>query len=207
MLTYLTFKKSLPEQAKLVALCGAVTDYMDDSPTAKKLMEQTDRHFVLLEATMLAYALARRGDEPGFPEMVAKELSQFRYPHTIDGVPSLAQEQLNEVAKLEDEVKRLGKKIGRIAYMETSQQSTGSVAKLLIGAFGVPVGVSLKEKNKGWYEVSLRCTSECRAHLGRTISPIAAKLGGSGGGHKMAAGCRVPTSKAQEMLRMLSKKV
>ncbi len=207
MLTYLTFRKSLPEQAKLVALCGAVTDYMDDSPTAKKLMEQTDRHFVLLEATMLAYALARRGDEPGFPEMVVKELSQMRYPHTIDGVPSLAQEQLDEVVKLEDEVKRLGKKMGRIAYMETSQQSTGGVAKLLIGAFGVPVGVSLKENQKGWYEVSLRSTSECRAHLGRTISPIAAKLGGSGGGHRKAAGCRVPTSKAQDMLRMLSKKV
>jgi single-stranded DNA-specific DHH superfamily exonuclease len=207
MLTYLTFRKSLPEQAKLVALYGAVTDYMDDSPAAKKLMEQTDRHFVLLEATMLAYALARRGDEPGFPEMVAKELSQMKYPHTIDGAPALAVEQLDEVVKLQDEVKKFGKTMGRLAYMETTQQSTGGVAKLLIGAFGAPVGVSLKEKQKGWYEVSLRSTSECRVHLGRTISGIAAKLGGTGGGHRKAAGCRVPTEKAQEMLKLLSKKV
>ncbi len=207
MLTYLTFRKSLPEQAKLVALCGAVTDYMDDSPAAKKLMEQTDRHFVLLEATMLAYALARHGDEPGYPEMVAGELGQMKKPHAIDNVPALALEQLDEVVKLEDEVKKLGRTMGRLAYMETSQQSTGGVAKLLIGAFGVPVGVSLKQKQDGWYEVSLRGTSECRVHLGRTISAIAARLGGTGGGHRRAAGCRVPAARAQDMLRLLSKRV
>ena len=207
MLTYLTFRKSLPEEAKLVALCGAVTDYMDDSPTAKRLMEQTDRHFVLLEATMLAYALASRGDEPGFPEMVARELSQMKKPHTIDGVPALAVEQLGEVAKLEDEVKKLGRKMGKLAYMETTQQSTGSVAKLLIGAFGVPVGVSLKVRQPGWFEVSLRGTSECKVHLGRTISAVAARVGGSGGGHRKAAGGRVPAEKAQEMLRLLSRKL
>ena len=32
MLTYRTFEATLPEGARLVALCGAVTDYMDDSP-------------------------------------------------------------------------------------------------------------------------------------------------------------------------------
>lgn len=207
MLTYLTFKKSLPEQAKMLGLYGAVTDYMDDSPSAKKLMEQTDRHFVLLEASMLAYAIAKQGDEPGFPYMIAEELAKMKRPHEIEGVPAYAVQQLDDVVKLEDEVKKEGKTMGRLAYMITSQQSTGGVAKLLIGAFGVPVGVSLKEKTKGWYEVSLRCTSDCRIHLGRTISTIAAKLGGSGGGHRKAAGCRVPTEKAQEMLKTLSRKV
>lgn len=207
MLTYLTFQKSLPEDAKLVALYGAVTDYMDDSPAAKKLMEQTDRHFVLLEATMLAYAVAQRGEEPGYPYTISKELSQMKTPHTIDEVPTLSLEHLEEMVTLREAVKLYGKTIGRVAYMETSQQATGGVAKLLVGAFGVPVGVSLKEKTKGWYEVSLRSTSECKVHLGRTIGAIATSLGGSGGGHRKAAGARVPTDKAQEMLRLLSKKV
>ncbi|HYB45445.1 MAG TPA: DHHA1 domain-containing protein [Nitrososphaerales archaeon] len=207
ILTYLTFRKSLPEEAKKVALYGAVTDYMDDAVEAKRLMEQTDRHFILLEASMLAYALAKRGDELGFPYMVAKELAQMKHPHEIAGVPALAVEHLDDVVKLEVEVRKTGKTIGHVAYVETDQQATGGVAKLLIGAFGVPVGVAYKEKDKGWCEVSLRCTSECTAHLGKTISPIAAKLGGTGGGHKRAAGCRVATDKIQEMLRMLSTKV
>ncbi|HKT21512.1 MAG TPA: hypothetical protein VJR06_02645, partial [Nitrososphaerales archaeon] len=183
MLTYNTFKDQLPERARLNALCGAVTDYMDDSPMAKKLMEKGDRHFVLLEATMLSLALGNMAEEAGYPEMIVAELSRMqRHPHEIPGVPEAALRQLSKEAALGEEVKKEGTKLGRLAYMVTAQYSTGNVAKLLIGAFDVPVGVAMKEKNPGWYEVSLRGTGECRVHLGRTIAKVAVKLGGSGGG-------------------------
>jgi DHHA1 domain len=207
MLTYKTFKDALPEGARLNALFGAVTDYMDDSPMGKKMMERSDRHFVLLEATMLSLALGRKADEDGFPERVVGELSRMRLPHEIEGVPSAAVEQLEREAALAEEVKAGGTKKGSLAYMVTAQYSTGNVAKLLIGAFDVPVGVAMKEKQPGWYEVSLRSTSESRIHLGRTISKVAARLGGSGGGHRKAAGCRVPVTRAEEMLDALSRKI
>jgi RecJ-like exonuclease len=170
-------------------------------------MEKADRHFVLLEATMLAYALAKRGDEAGYPETLVRELATMRHPHEIPGVPELAVEELRIVAALGEEVKKLGKRMGRLAYVVTTQHSTGEVSKLLIGAFDVPVGVAMREMQHGWYEVSLRSTSESRAHLGKTIGAIASSLGGNGGGHAKAAGCRVPMSKAEEMLRLLAKKV
>lgn len=207
MLTYKTFRDALPERARLIALCGAVTDYMDDSPLAKKMMEKADRQFVLLEATLLSLALGNRADEQGFPETVVAELSQMKHPHEIKGVPEAAIRQLDREASLGEEVKAGGTKMGRLAYMVTSQYSTGNVAKLLIGAFDVPVGVAMKEKQPGWYEVSLRSTSEVRVHLGRTIAKIALRLGGSGGGHRKAAGCRVPVAKADDMLESLAKKV
>lgn len=207
MLAYITFKDSLPEGAKLVALCGAVTDYLDDSRRAKKMMEQADRQFVLLEASMLSYALGAKAKDPGFPEVVVSELAAMKPPHEIAGVPAAAVEQLDEVAELGARVKSEGKKLGRLAYMETTQYSTGNVAKLLIGAFGVPVGVSYKQKQPGWFEVSLRGTSESKVHLGRAVSKISAVLGGSGGGHRKAAGCRVPVSAMDELLAKLSKKV
>jgi RecJ-like exonuclease len=207
ILTYMTFKDSLPERARLNALCGAVTDYMDDSPIAKRMMEQGDRHFVLLEATLLSTALGLRGEEEGFPEMVVRELALMKHPHEIAGVPQAALQQLEKEAKLGEFVKAHGKRMGRLAYMVTSEHSTGNIAKLLIGAFEVPVGVAMKQKQEGWYEVSLRSTSEEKIHLGTTIGRIAARLGGSGGGHRKAAGCRVPVSRADEMLVALSKKV
>ncbi|MGD0396439.1 MAG: DHHA1 domain-containing protein [Nitrososphaerales archaeon] len=207
MLAYLTFKGSLPERARLIALCGAVTDYTDDSPKTRRLMEHADRQFVLLEATMLAYAVARKGGQEGFPETVVSELSKMKHPHEIEDVPRLAVDQLVEVARLGEQVKEHGTKMGRLAYMVTDQHSTGNVAKLLVGAFEVPVGVALKEKRPGWYEVSLRSTSECRVHLGKTIDRIAARLGGNGGGHRKAAGCSIPVSKADAMLGELSKRV
>ena len=207
MLTYKTFKASLPERARLVALCGAVTDYMDDSPFAKRLMEQGDRQFVLLEATLLAQALGLRGAEDGFPEMIVGELSRMKHPHEIRGVPEAAIEQLRKEANLGDLVKAKGKKLQNLAYMVTDEHSTGSVSKLLIGAFEVPVGVAMREDKKGWYEISLRSTSESRVHLGTTIGKIAARLGGSGGGHRRAAGCMIPVSKADDMLKALAAKV
>jgi nanoRNase/pAp phosphatase (c-di-AMP/oligoRNAs hydrolase) len=207
ILTYMTFKEVLPERARLIALCGAVTDYMDDAPVAKKMMEQGDRHFVLLEASMLSFALGGMEAKEGFPELVVDELSKMKHPHEILGVPEAAMEELAKVSKLADQVKMQGKKKGRLAYMVTTQYSTGQIAKLLIGAFEVPVGVAMKEKQEGWYEVSLRSTSECRVHLGKTIATVSGRLGGSGGGHRKAAGCRVPASKADEMIDALAKKV
>ncbi len=207
MLAYLTYRKKVPERARMIALLGAVTDYMDDSPEAKKIMEQADRQFILLEATMLAFAMGRGGTEGGFPEKVARELSMMRHPHEIEGVPALALEQLDAEVLLADEVKEKGKKVGRMAYMVTPEHSTGNVAKLLIGAFQVPVGVAMKEKERGWYEVSLRSTSECRVHLGKAIGKVAAACGGSGGGHSRAAGCRVPVAEVDTMLRSIAKVV
>lgn len=208
MLTYKTFLKELPEEAGKIALYGAVTDYMDNSPRAKKLMERSDRHFILLESTLLSHAVARKGDDIEFVNAVVRGLAEMKQPHEIDDVVGLAIEQLNEVALLTKEVKRLGKKLNRVAYANTTQQATGNVAKLLIGAFNTPVGVSFREKTqKGWYEVSLRGTSECRVHLGKIVGKFVQKYGGTGGGHRLAAGCRIPKEKMESLLLELDKVV
>ncbi len=206
ILTYKTFVKELPEEAGKIALYGAVTDYMDNSPIAKRLMEKSDRHFILLEATLLSHAMARKGDDIEFVNSLVGELAGMKEPHGIDDIVGLAMEQVKEVALLTTEVKRLGKKLKRLAYANTTQQATGNVAKLLIGAFNAPVGVSFREKTQeGWYEVSLRGTSDCRVHLGRTIGKLVQKYGGSGGGHKLAAGCRIPKGNMHSLLVELDK--
>ncbi len=204
VLTYKNFAKELPPTARKIALYGAVTDYLDDSTFAKRLMEKFDRQFILLQATLLSHAIARRGDDNEFVDSVVRELAAMREPDDIHDVARLALEQGREVRLLTVEVARLGKKLRRLAYMQTSEHATGNIAKLLIGAFDVPVGVSFREKReKGWYEVSLRGTSECRVHLGRRIGGLAQKYGGSGGGHRLAAGCRIPEEKIQLLISEL----
>jgi RecJ-like exonuclease len=204
MLAYFAFRESLPERSRLIALMGAVTDYMDGSPRSGKLMEQADRQFVLLESTMLAYAIAKNGDQKGYADFIVDELSKMKHPHEIEGVPEAATAQLSEMVKLGEQVKKNGTRMGDLAFMVTNQHSTGNIAKLLIGAFQVPVGVAMKEQQKGWYEVSLRSTSECKVHLGKTVGKIASELGGNGGGHAKAAGARIPKSNMQRLLDDLS---
>ena len=207
MLTYVTFRDSLPSDAMKIALYGAVTDYMDTSPMGRRLMEKTDRHFILAESMLLSHAIARVDSESGFRRTVVKELSAMRLPHEIKRVADLALAQLRAETALAKEVKRIGRKEGRLAVVKTTENSTGNVAKLLIGAFDVPLGVSYRDKEDGWCEVSLRSTSELKIHLGKSISQIALRLGGNGGGHMKAAGCRVPRSKVKEMLRELAKQI
>jgi RecJ-like exonuclease len=207
MLTYITLKESLPQEAGYLALFGAVTDYMDSSPIASKMMERFDRQFVLLESTLMAYAVAYVGGEYEFLAGFVEDLSMMVKPHNIDGVVETAAEQAEIVTMLEHEVVSKGTQLGRLAYMETEQSSTGNVAKLLLGAFDVVAGVSFKRKDKEKAEMSIRGTSDCRVHLGQTISEIAGKHGGSGGGHQKAAGCSVPAADVLEVLQELASKV
>jgi len=189
MLTYQTFRKELPEEAK-------------------KMIEKEDRLFILLEATLLSNSVAERGDDMEYVRLVAEELSRMKQPHEIDEVPRLAVEQLRRTVGLAREVKRGGKKMGMLAYMRTDQHATGSIAKLLIGTFDVPVGVAFREKSEpGWYEVSFRGTSDCEVHLGRVVGRLAERYGGSGGGHKLAAGCRIPRGKIVSLLKELNRRL
>ncbi len=206
-LTYLTYKASLPERARLLALYGAVTDYMDSSAVAGQMMESQDRHYVLLEATMLSYALAKNGKDYSYADMLVRELAAMKAPHTIDDVPAQAVAQAEVVRQLAEEVGTKGPRLGRLAYMKTEESSTGNVAKLLLGAFGVPVGVAYKVKAEGRAEFSLRSTSESKIHLGKEIGVIAQKHGGSGGGHEKAAGCSVPISEVQGLLADLESRL
>ncbi|MGA2666289.1 MAG: DHHA1 domain-containing protein [Nitrososphaerales archaeon] len=207
MLTYATFKGTLPERASYLAIFGAVTDYMDSSPLASKMMERFDRQYVLLEATLLSYAISNQGRDPRYLESLVSALSRMEVPHTVDGVGEYALRQAETVRRLEGEVGRKGVVLGRLAYMETDQSSTGNVAKLLLGAFAVQVGVSYRSKPDGRVEMSLRCTSECRVHLGRTISDIAGRHGGNGGGHAKAAGCTVPVAEVLPVLTELESRL
>jgi RecJ-like exonuclease len=203
MLTYVTFKDALPAEASYLAMFGAVTDYLDSSPLAGKMMERFDRQFVLLESTLLSYAISNQGRDVRYLEALVEALSRMEMPHTIEGVGGFALKQAETVRRLESEVGNKGVALGKLAYMETDQSSTGNVAKLLLGAFDVQVGVSYRAKSGDRVEVSLRCTSECRVHLGQTISEIAGRHGGNGGGHAKAAGCSIPAAEVLPVLREL----
>jgi nanoRNase/pAp phosphatase (c-di-AMP/oligoRNAs hydrolase) len=204
MLTYMTYKNDLPDAANMVALYGAVTDYMDGSSNASRIMETLDRQFVLLESTLLSYALAKNGGDYDYLEKVVTELARMKVPHTIEKVGESALQQAEVIRLLAEEVRTRGTRLGKLAYMMTTESATGNIAKLLLGAFNVPLGVAYKEKPDGVVEVSLRSTSESRIHLGKEIGSIAQRHGGSGGGHERAAGCSVPSKEFPAVLSELA---
>src|SRR5579875_1793447 len=173
-------------QMKILACAGAITDYLDLRPYAKKIIASFDRQFLLYEATVLSFTIATIGR--GTSESNAKlnnlveELAAGKLPHEIDGASSLAQDH-------------------------ASRSATGNVANFLIGAFDVPVGAAFRQEEPGFLEVSLRSVEESPHDLGKIVGRIAAKLNTSGGGHPHASGARIKNSHLEEFLSLLDEEL
>ncbi|SRR5579875_239021 len=194
-------------QMKILACAGAITDYMDLAPYAKKLVASFDRQFLLYEATVLSFAIATigRGSEESNSLLIdlVKRLADGKLPHEIPNASALAQEYVSRSAELIERVRREGKRRENFAYFMTKESATGNVANFLVGAFNVPVGAALREEEPGYFEVSLRSTEESKHDLGKIVGGIAARLNTSGGGHPHASGARIKKEQLDEFLNAL----
>ncbi len=207
VLTYTKFKDQLKRGAAIIAAYGAVTDYADNQPKAKKIIALYDRQFVLLEATLLTYALigeAAASDERDIQNRIVIDLSETKFPHQINGIIESAQNGLEATAKLMLEVAEKGVKGNQTAHMEVKKGSTGTVANLLVGTFEVPVGIAYRYmKDEDVYEVSLRGSYDAPYDLGKIVSQVTGMIGGSGGGHKKASGARIPAGLLNDFLDLV----
>lgn len=195
-------------QMKIAACCGAITDYMDLQPYAKKIIASFDRQFLLYEATVLAFTVASvgRGSEESNLELIriADQIAAGTFPHELPDAPRYAQSYAQRSAELIATAKKYGKKVATsFAYMVTKETSTGNVANFLVGAFDVPVGVAIREEEPGYYEISLRSIEESKHDLGKIIGRISIKLNTSGGGHPHASGARIRRDQLGDFLGLL----
>jgi len=205
MLVYKKYQEKLSGNAKILACCGAITDYLDERPLAKKLISTFDRQFLLYEATVLSFAVAIIGRQgvSGVPRLIeiVHALSKGKLPHQIEGASAFAKEFASQSALLIEKVRLEGTKMKNFAYFRTSESATGNIANFLIGAFDVPVGIAFRSEDPGFLEVSARGSEEFGGDLGRIIGGIATSMGTSGGGHPRAAGARIPEDQFQNFLR------
>ena len=213
ILVYKKYEDQLKESPtmKILACCGAITDYLDTRPFAKKLISSFDRQFLLYEATVLSFAISVIGRDlvQGTSRLIdlAKQLAEGKLPHEIKDASNLAQEQARNSAELLKLARFHGKRMKNYAYFLTNESSTGNVANFLIGAFEVPVGVALREEEPDYYEISLRSIDESKHDLGKIIGKIALKLDSSGGGHPHASGARIKKGQLEEFLSLLDREL
>lgn len=212
VLVYKAFEEKLSAspQMKIAACSGAITDYMDSGPFAKKLISSFDRQFLLYEATVLSFAISiiGRGSVESNLKLIelAKELASGKLPHEIDGASSYAQLHASRSALLLETAKKDGKRMQNFAYHVTKESATGNVANFLIGIFDVPVGAALREQD-GHYEISLRSVDESTHDLGKIAGKIASKLNSAGGGHPHASGLSIKKSELDVFLEFLDREL
>jgi RecJ-like exonuclease len=109
-------------------------------------------------------------------------------------------ESVNE-ERMRMKMKDLVKVQGNIAYVRDIDWSLSKSAIYSKAAAGTLVGIGA-ETRKGFVDMSLRTHSEA-IDLNKALSRVAERVGGSGGGHPMAAGAMVPEGKFLQFVQEL----
>jgi nanoRNase/pAp phosphatase (c-di-AMP/oligoRNAs hydrolase) len=203
ILVYDHFKDRLEVDAARIAAYAAVSDMFEDGPVASCLMDGMDRKFVQNEALMLSAALGCDQSET-FKRRLLNELSHYAYPHRIKGVVEASVCQLEKIVKIKETVLGRAKRMGRLAVMECSDESsTGEVANIVMDTLLVPVGMCWKDQGV-MVNISLRGERRLSQHLGDIASRLSKKYGGFGGGHARASGAKVPKDKLNTFIADLA---
>lgn len=199
ILVYDTFKEELGMEARRIASYAAISDMFENGPIASKILSHLDRKFAQHEAQILTHALCANQTND-FKRKIINALSEYNYPHRIDGVTEVAIQYLEEMTHIKELIPQNAIIVGRLAYMEAiNNYSTGGISNLLIDTLGVDVGISYKE-NGEFINISLRGELNLDIHLGNISKELGQKLNGFGGGHQRASGLKIPTKNFEQFL-------
>ena len=200
-LTYRFFEEYLDSDIVRVALYGAISDYLDETPWVKEMLEYWDKRDIYYEAGVLSQGLEGSRRLHDFKRHVVKHLSENRLPSSLSEllVRALIESVNNE--ELRKWVKRNVVKRNKFAYVIDPPGSLGRAATYSRAITNALVGVAISRR-KGLAEMSLRAKRTI-VDLNFILRKIAPRLRGSGGGHSFAAGARVPLDSLDEFLREL----
>ena len=205
VLVYDAFKKKLSEHSTFIAACGAITDYMENRPIASKLLQMYDRQFALINATVLTYNIVGHQKDSDYLLYLVDELSESKFPHELPNTYEFAQIQVGKLAEIMSKVRKSMKVSKNLAHMEVLDSGASGAVNFVLGFSGKDVGIAYKERvDKGIYAVSVRGSPSCKTHLGKLVSSVTSKLGGSGGGHDKACGAVIPKDKIKEFLQKMN---
>jgi RecJ-like exonuclease len=207
VLAWDAFKEKLPESAVNLAAYGAVTDPPVSGRLTRQVMLKTSWNLDAYEGHLLALALSSHACTTALRETTVRELATLKLPHQIVAVRRLADRQAASMLKVQRQLFDRAIVRRRIAIARGSGLSLGTTAELLLGVPNAVASLVYNTKTSGHTRISVRSTDECDRHLGKVLSNLSHRIGGEGGGHKIAAGAMVPTARLQEFLRLFIRKV
>mgnify|MGYP006280747497 CR=1 FL=1 len=202
VLVYDTFKNQLGQEGKRLAAYAAISDMFEEGPLADPILSKMDRKFAQHEAQILTHALSS-DQSIDFKRSIMRALSEYNYPHRIEGAVEKAIQCLEDMAQIKETIPANSEIYGRVAVMEAKgDKSTGGISNLLIDTLGIDVGISYKV-NEEYYNISLRGEKALEEHLGEISKKLGAKYSGFGGGHKRASGIKIPQENLKPLLAEL----
>ncbi|MGA9138700.1 MAG: DHHA1 domain-containing protein [Methanocella sp.] len=205
-MTYRYFRKDLPADMSRVALYGAIGDYRDNSESIHEMVQDWDKRSLYYQAGTLSQGIEIGRRDYEFKRWLVTQLSKNVQPSDIDILAKnaiIASRQENELRK---RVARDVISMSNVSYV-MDQNACMSKAAIYARVYGrTPVGLSAEYRDhRDAYDFSIRAIGNLNLNL--ILSTTTAKYGGSGGGHPLAAGGRVPAGKLKHFLKDLDEAV
>ena len=202
------FRKHLPEKAVNLAGYGVMTDPPVSGVLTREVLLKTSWNLTAYEGHLLALALSSHKCTNGLRGEIVRRLASLQMPHEMPAVRRLADEQASQMTAIQKRLYDRAKVKGRVAIARAGRLALGTSAELLLGVPNVVASAVYDTAGSASRtRVSVRGTDECSHHLGRLMLRIGRRVGGAGGGHMLAAGAMVPTSRLEEFFGLLVKEV
>jgi len=198
----------LPGRAISLAAYGAVTDPPVPGRLTRQVMLKTSWNLDAYEGHLLALALSSPKCTDLLREEIVRRLSSLQMPHEMRAVRRLADQQAARMLKLQKQLYDRAEVKGRVAIVRGGRLALGTSAELLLGVPNVVAALVYRPADSPTRtRISVRGTDECGRHLGKLLDRLARKFGGEGGGHMLAAGAMVPSSRLQGFLRLFVRQI
>jgi RecJ-like exonuclease len=196
------FRSALPKEMERVAVIGALGDYDDDTEYIDNILRDWDKRSLYFQAGILIQASFDIGRNYDEKRKLLKLLALGTLPSEIPGLVSLALNATRDEEKMRIQIKSKVRTLRYIAYVSGMR---GSMAKAAIyaAAYGNKLVGAASEyrENKDVYDFSFRARNGI--DINEMLRAVAPRFGGSGGGHKLAGGARIPAARVQEFLQTL----
>lgn len=208
VLVWDTFRRQLPARAISLASYGAMTDPPSSGQVTREVLLQTSWNLAGYEGHLLALALSSHKCTTKLREAIVRGLASLHLPHEITSVRRLADHQAAMMPNIQRWLHDRAQVRGRVAIAPAGQLALGTSAELLLGFPSIVATiVHGKTKASSWTRISVRGTDRCSRHLGRLLRETSRSVGGSGGGHMLAAGAMVPTPQLDRFLNLFVRSI
>ncbi len=202
-IAFSVFRSSLNPLLSRVAIYGAISDYLDNTPLINMLLRNWDKRTIYFETGILIQGLDGLKRDHNFKRNIISDLAKNIPPSFNSMLIDLAIQNTHREEVVFRELKEHIQKHGKVAYVLNIPFSLGKTAIYTKALAETMVGIA-GEKRRNFVDMSLR-TSEKDVDLNRMLRQIAPKQGGSGGGHPTAAGARIPEEKFSDFIEDLDK--
>ncbi|MCD1295985.1 phosphoesterase [Methanocella sp. CWC-04] len=211
-LTFYHFKNDLDPNMSRVALYGAIGDYRDNTDRVCDLVSDWDKRSLYYQAGTLSQGMEVGRRDYDFKRDIVRLLSVNTLPSEI---PVLAKNAIISARKENELRVMVERDVIRMKNFSYMLNPNGCMSKAAIYArvYGrTTVGLAAEyREHKDVYDISVRAkccpVDKPNINLNLIISRLTENYGGSGGGHPLAAGGRVPASAFKEFLLELDSAV